>query len=114
MECENVVHVMVVGEGNDVIPYSWLEVITTGWCHSHGILKVCAELGETRNVEGNDLLKEGGSKITVPGVKEDLDPEVEVLLQEIKFMPPVWFPRRVYQPVVQECLTQLLWVDMDE
>jgi hypothetical protein len=65
---------------------------------------MCAELGEARNVEGNNFLKEGRSKIRVPGVEEDLDPIVEVFLQKVKFMPPLWFSRGVHQPIVQECL----------
>jgi hypothetical protein len=66
---------------------------------------VCAELGKTRNVKGHNLLKEGRSKIRVPGIEEDLDPKVKVFLQKIKFMPPPWFSRGVHQPIVQECLT---------
>jgi len=49
---------------------------------------MCAELRETRNVERYNFLKEGGSKVRIPGVEENLDPEVEVLLEEIQFMPP--------------------------
>jgi hypothetical protein len=49
------------------------------------------ELRETRNVEGYNFLKEGGSKIRVPGVEEDLDPKVKVLLEKIQLVPPVWF-----------------------
>jgi len=36
-------------------------------------------------------LEEGGPKVRVPGVEEDLNPKVEVLLEKIQFMPPVWF-----------------------
>ena len=96
VECKDVVHVMAVGKSNDVISDAWLEVVTTGWCHSHGLLKVCTELRKPRDIEGYSFLKEGRSKIRVPGVKKDLDPEIKVFLEKIKFMPSPWFSRGVH------------------
>jgi hypothetical protein len=50
------------------------------------VFKECTEACKSRDIEGNNR-DEARSKLAVAPVEKYLDPKIEVLLEEVQFMP---------------------------
>jgi len=86
VEGEDIILLMACSKEDKIFNLAWLVMVTSSGGDSKDVCKECAQAQKSCDIEGENGDK-ASSKFRIVPVKKDLDPKIEVLLEEVQFMP---------------------------